>query len=146
MQSTEHDPSHAAHEVPVWVKLAPLVFGLAGIALAYLYLHRRCPGCPALTARRFPADLPLFFNKWYFDELYDALFVQPGARARPLLLEEGRRRHRSTGSAPTASPRAPRTWRGVLSRFQTGYVYHYAFAMLIGVVAPRHLVSCCAAR
>ena len=39
------------------------------------------------------------------------------------------------GLGPTASPRAPQDMAGVLMRFQTGYLYHYAFVMLIGVAA-----------
>ncbi len=82
---------HHAHEVPVWVSLTPLVFALAGIALSYVFYMVR-PELPALTVRRFPGIYALFYNKWYFDEIYDALFVQPALRDRPRLLEEGRRR------------------------------------------------------
>src|SRR6266567_7152946 len=54
---------HRAHEVPVWVTLAPLVFALSGIGLSYLYYIVN-PALPALTARRFPAIYALFYNKW----------------------------------------------------------------------------------
>src|SRR3954462_11374695 len=67
---------HHAHEVPVWVKLMPLIFALSGIALSYTYYIAK-PQLPALTAARFPALYALFFNKWYFDEIYDAVFVRP---------------------------------------------------------------------
>ncbi len=108
VKSTE-EVLHHAHEVPVWVTLAPLVFALSGIALSYYYYLVR-PELPALTARRFPAIYALFYNKWYFDEIYDALFVQPALAVGRLFWK-----------------------KGVLSRFQSGYLYHYAFVMLVGV-------------
>src|SRR5215813_13098939 len=67
---------HEAHEVPVWVTFMPLIFALAGIALSYYYYMVR-PEMPALTAKRFPGIYAFLYNKWYFDELYDALFVRP---------------------------------------------------------------------
>ena len=76
----------------------------------------------------------LFYNKWYFDELYDALFVQPALAIGRLLLEEGRRRHHRR-ARPRRHRRARPGLAGVLMRFQTGYLYHYAFVMLIGVAA-----------
>ena len=73
-------------------------------------------------------------NKWYFDELYDFLVRAPGALARPRAVE-GRRRPVIDGFGPDGiSARVLDVTRNVV-RLQTGYLYHYAFAMLIGVAA-----------
>ena len=85
---------HAMHEVPHWVGWAPIIAMLAGFVLAYLY-YIPAPWLPAATARAFRPLYLFLLNKWYFDELYDWLFVRPTllARQRPV---EGRRRRRSS--------------------------------------------------
>jgi NADH-quinone oxidoreductase subunit L len=127
-----HDALEAAHHVPLWVKAAPLVVGLIGIALAtYLYLMRT--ELPAKLAAAFRPVYLFFLNKWYFDDLYDALFVRPAFRiGRGLWLGGDRAVIDGVGPDGIASTTVGLS-RGA-SRLQTGYLYHYAFAMLIGVV------------
>src|SRR5690606_36638310 len=72
----ENDSIEAAHHVPLWVKLSPLVVGLIGIAVAYWFYMFR-PEMPARVASAFRPLYNLSFRKWYFDELYDLLFVRP---------------------------------------------------------------------
>jgi NADH-quinone oxidoreductase subunit L len=122
---------HHAHEVPVWVTLAPLVFALSGIALSYLYYIVN-PELPALTVRRFPAIYALFYNKWYFDEIYDALFVKPALAIGRIFWKKG---DGATidGLGPDNLAARAQDMAGVLMRFQSGYLYHYAFVMLVGV-------------
>jgi NADH-quinone oxidoreductase subunit L len=124
---------HEAHEVPVWVTLTPLIFALAGIALSYYYYMVR-PEMPALTAKRFPGIYAFLYNKWYFDELYDALFVQPTLAIGRLFWKKG---DEATidGLGPNNIAARAQDMAGVLSRFQSGYLYHYAFVMLVGVAA-----------
>ena len=93
------------------------------------------PRLPAARRAGLPGPPPLFYNKWYFDELYDVLFVQPALGIGRWPLEEGRRRHHRRVRPRRCRRARARTWRGVLQRLQTGYLYHYAFAMLIGVAA-----------
>jgi NADH-quinone oxidoreductase subunit L len=92
------------------------------------------PEMPALTARRFPGIYDFFYNKWYFDELYDALFVQPALRIGRFFWKKG---DEATidGLGPNNLAARAQDMAGVLSRFQSGYLYQYAFVMLIGVVA-----------
>ena len=109
------------------------VVGVLGIALAWVaYIWR--PEIPGVVARRLRPVYLFLLNKWYFDELYDALFVRPAMALGFGLLEAAAMARSSTGSAPTASPRSRSRLSVRTSRLQTGYVYHYAFAMLIGVV------------
>jgi NADH-quinone oxidoreductase subunit L len=130
VKSTE-EVLHHMHEVPLWVKLAPLVFALAGIALSYLYYMVR-PELPEITAMRFPALYALFYNKWYFDEIYDAVFVQPALAIGRAFWKKGDEAV-IDGLGPDNIAARAQDMAAVLSRFQSGYLYHYAFVMLVGV-------------
>jgi NADH-quinone oxidoreductase subunit L len=131
-EASGKDIRHAAHEAPSWVSLAPTVAMLAGTVLAVIY-YVLVPGLPALTARVFKPIYLLFLNKWYFDELYDFLFVRP-AFAIGRLLWKGVDGAVIDGTIDGTAKGV--LWgTGRIIRLQTGYVYHYAFAMLIGVAA-----------
>jgi len=67
---------HAIHEIPNWVGWAPTLAMLGGFALSYVY-YVAMPSLPAATARAFRPVYLFLLNKWYFDELYDWLFVRP---------------------------------------------------------------------
>ncbi len=122
---------HAMHEVPAWVPLAPTVMGLAGIALAYLF-YMVAPGIPARLATTFRGIYLFLLNKWYFDELYDALFVRPAQRLAVSFWKVGDAQI-IDGMPNGAAGLAVGVARGAV-RLQTGRVAHYAFAMLIGLV------------
>jgi NADH-quinone oxidoreductase subunit L len=124
---------HHAHEVPLWVTLAPLVFALSGIALSYMY-YITMPWLPAATVKAFPGIHALFYNKWYFDELYDATIVQPALRIGRFFWKKGDGATIDGLGADNIAARA-QDMAGVLMRFQSGYLYHYAFVMLVGVAA-----------
>ena len=123
---------HAMHEVPHWVGFAPFVAMLAGFALAYLY-YIAAPGLPAATASAFRPLYLFFLNKWYFDELYNWLFVRP-AFAIGRFLWKGGDGTVIDGTIDGTAETVGRVTNRVV-RLQTGYVYHYAFAMLIGLAA-----------
>ena len=122
---------HHAHEVPLWVKLLPLVCAIAGIALSYYYYVVRTD-MPERTVKRFPGLHALFYNKWYFDELYDAVFVKPSLAIGRFLWKKG---DGATidGLGPDNVAARAQDMAGMLMRFQSGYLYHYAFVMLVGV-------------
>ena len=71
-----HEALNNAHYVPKWVKLFPIVLGIFGISLATLY-YVLIPELPKLTCNFLKPIYLLFYNKWYFDELYKLLFVSP---------------------------------------------------------------------
>ena len=79
------------------------------------------------------------YNKWYFDELYDFLFVRPAHALGRFLWKVGDGKIIDGLGPDGIAARVLDATRGAV-RLQSGYVYHYAFAMLIGVVALRHLV------
>ena len=121
---------HEMHEVPEWVSLSSFVAMLAGLAVAWLY-YIAVPSLPAVTARAFRPLYLFLLNKWYFDELYNFLFVKPAFALGRLLWKGGDGAIIDGAIDGTAEGVARITGRVV--KLQTGYVYHYAFAMLIGV-------------
>lgn len=129
-------PSHTAmeeaHHVPTWVKLLPIFLALSGVVLAYI-LYQFTTGIPALIAEKLSGLYRFLFNKWYFDELYDRIFVGPAVRIGRTLWVRG-----DKGTIDYFGPDGMSSFVQRLSRslvqIQTGYVYHYAFAMMIGVV------------
>jgi len=121
---------HAMHEVPEWVRWAPFAAMLTGFAVAYLY-YIVSPGLPAATASAFRPLYLFFLNKWYFDELYDRVFVRP-AFAIGRALWKGIDGAVIDGTID-GTAKAVGWGTNKIVRLQTGYVFHYAFAMLIGV-------------
>jgi NADH-quinone oxidoreductase subunit L len=119
------------HEVPGWVGWAPFVAMAAGFALSYLY-YMLAPWLPGLTARIFKPVYLFLLNKWYFDELYDRLFVRPAFWIGRLLWKGGDGAIIDGLGPDNVAARVLWT-TGRVVKLQTGYVYHYAFAMLIGV-------------
>jgi NADH-quinone oxidoreductase subunit L len=115
----------------VW---SPLVATALGFVIAwYVYIRREGLGAQ-IAAQRGPLWMFLY-NKWYFDELYDAVFVR-GAKALGDLFWKGGDQKIIDGLGPDGvSAVSYAAGRRVFSRAQTGYVYHYAFVMLIGVAA-----------
>jgi NADH-quinone oxidoreductase subunit L len=128
-----HHALEAAHHAPAWVKWAPLIVALAGIGLAYVF-YIAMPSLPQLVAAMFRPVYLLFLNKWYFDELYDWLFVRPAHLLGRGLWKSGDGAI-IDGVGPDGVAAATLQMARRAGRLQSGYVYHYAFAMLIGVVA-----------
>jgi NADH-quinone oxidoreductase subunit L len=127
-----NDSIEAAHHVPGWVKLLPLAMGAGGIALAWL-MYILNPNLPGVAVRLFRPLHTLFFNKWYFDELYDWAFVRP-ARALGRGFWKTGDGAVIDGIGPDGIAATTLNLARRAGRLQSGYVYHYAFAMLIGVV------------
>jgi len=121
----------SAKEGPEWELWAPLTVTAIGFILAYyVYVMREGLGA-RIAAARGPLWL-LFYNKWYFDEIYDATFVR-GAKALGDLFWKRGDQQIIDGLGPNGIA-ALSTWFGKrIGRWQTGYVYHYAFVMLLGV-------------
>jgi NADH-quinone oxidoreductase subunit L len=129
----ENEILHHAHEVPGWVKILPLIMGLVGIAWAFLFYMKRTD-LPAKLASALGGLYAFVFNKWYFDELYDLIFVR-AAKALGFGLWKGGDGAVIDGLGPDGVASVTQVLSRRVAKLQTGYVYHYAFAMLIGVVA-----------
>ncbi|TDR94232.1 NADH-quinone oxidoreductase subunit L [Enterovirga rhinocerotis] len=123
----------AMHHAPKWVVWSPFVAMVLGWALAWV-MYIRKPYLPGELAASQPIAYRFLLNKWYFDELYDFLFVRPAKRLGYFLWKRGDGTVIDGMGPDGISARVVDVTRGVV-RLQTGYVYHYAFVMLIGVAA-----------
>jgi NADH-quinone oxidoreductase subunit L len=129
----EHDALEEAHHVAFLIKVLPVIVALIGIAIAYI-MYMRQPDLPGRLAGALPALYRFLLNKWYFDELYERLLVEPAKRLGYGLWQGVDvmtiDRFGPDGVALSTLSVARRA-----VRLQSGYLYHYAFAMLIGVAA-----------
>jgi NADH-quinone oxidoreductase subunit L len=122
----------AIEQVPAWVDYAPLAVGLVGIALAYL-MYLVNPLLPRRLATTFPGIYQFLLNKWYFDELYDRIFVQPLIRLSRLLWQVGD--VTLIDGVPNGLATLATDSSQQVVKLQTGNLAAYAFSMLIGLVA-----------
>ncbi|MEL6746346.1 MAG: NADH-quinone oxidoreductase subunit L, partial [Pseudomonadota bacterium] len=118
-------------KVPEWVILAPFVMTVAGFALAWLF-YIAVPSLPKTCMRVFAPIHAFLINKWYFDELYDALFVRPSMWLGRVLWKGGDQAIIDGVGPDGVAARVLDVTRGAV-KVQSGYLYHYAFAMLIGI-------------
>ncbi|MGG5889229.1 NADH-quinone oxidoreductase subunit L [Falsiroseomonas sp. HC035] len=128
--ATNHVLEHA-HHVPEWVPLAPTVVGVAGIALAYV-MYMFVPSLPGKLAASFAGVHRFLLNKWYFDELYDAIFVRPALYLARALWKTGD--GRLIDGMPNGAAAMAVGVAGGAVRLQSGRVASYAFTMIIGLV------------
>jgi NADH-quinone oxidoreductase subunit L len=124
------DAMHHAPAAVVWLPTAMMVLGWA--VAAYFYLYR--PDIPESMARQHDVLYRFLLNKWYFDEIYDYLFVKPTLWLGRVLWRGGDGWLIDGFGPDGVSARVLDVTRNVV-RLQTGYLYHYAFAMLIGAAA-----------
>ncbi len=123
---------HAMHEVPSWVKWAPFAVMLTGLVIAW-YAYIRNPGFPAAFVQHFSVLYRFLLNKWYFDELYNFLFVRPAfwfGRVFWKLGDIGIIDRFGPNGAAWAVAQGSRA----AVRLQSGYLYSYALIMLVGLV------------
>ena len=123
----------AMHHVPLAVAWLPtLMMALGWGVAAYFYLRR--PDLPESLARQQEVLYRFLLNKWYFDEIYDLLFVRPALRVGRWLWKGGDGFVIDGFGPDGVSARVLDVACNVV-RLQSGYLYHYAFAMLIGAAA-----------
>jgi NADH-quinone oxidoreductase subunit L len=124
---------HEAHAAPFLVKVSPFIAMLAGFAVAY-WFYIVDPSRPKALAARLPGVYRFLLNKWYFDELYDRVFVRPAFAIGRLFWKTGDGTV-IDGLGPNGVAARVLDVTARVVRLQTGYVYHYAFTMVIGVAA-----------
>ena len=124
---------HDAHYVPTWVKLSPFIAMLIGLAVAvWFYLLN-----PSMPRRLAETQRPLYlflWNKWYFDELYDAIFVKPALFIGRFLWKHGDGSTIDGAVNGVAMGIVPFFTR-LAGRAQSGYIFTYAFWMVLGIAA-----------
>jgi NADH-quinone oxidoreductase subunit L len=124
---------HAMHEVPLGIKLSATIAMLLGLVSAW-YAYIRSPGVPKAFADQVHVLYDFLLHKWYFDELYDLLFVRPAFAIGRLLWHRGDEKTIDR-FGPNGSAWLVQVGTRAAARLQTGYVYTYAFVMLIGLTA-----------
>ncbi len=129
--ASEHEAMHNAHHVPEIIALIPTIVAVSGIALSYA-LYMFAPSVPAKIAAQFQGLYKFLLNKWYFDELYDRIFIKP-ALWLGYGMWKGGDGALIDGVGPDGVAAATRDIAKRISALQSGFLYHYAFAMLIGV-------------
>ena len=124
---------HEAHNAPTWVKVSPFVAMVLGLLLAWKF-YIRSPDLPGkLAAQQRPLYLFLL-NKWYFDELYDVIFVRPAKALGRFFWQKGDMTVIDGALNGVAMGIIPFFTR-LAARAQSGYVFTYAFAMVLGIAA-----------
>ncbi len=125
--------AHEMHEVPALVKLSATIVMLLGLGTAWL-AYIRYPDIPARFVGTFGGLYRFLLNKWYWDELYDRVFVKPAFAFGRLFWK--------TGDEGTIDRFGPNGAAAVVAmgsraavRFQSGYLYTYALVMLLGLAA-----------
>ncbi|QVQ37884.1 NADH-quinone oxidoreductase subunit L [Pseudochrobactrum algeriensis] len=124
---------HDFHGVPTWVKFSPFIAMVLGFIFAWAF-YIRSPETPKAIAARHPGLYQFLLNKWYFDELYDFLFVRPSMALGRFLWKTGDTKI-IDGMGPNGVAARVVGITNRVVKLQSGYLYHYAFAMLIGVAA-----------
>ena len=124
--------AHAMHDVPLWVKLTATFVMLVGLAIAYNNYIRN-PGDAAGFVKHFGGIYRFVKNKWYFDELYDRIFIRPAIWFGRLFWKRG-----DEGTIDRFGPHGAAFAVGVgnriTARLQSGYLYSYALVMLLGLL------------
>ncbi|GAA4776565.1 NADH-quinone oxidoreductase subunit L [Stakelama sediminis] len=125
--------AHATEEIPAWAKYGATAAMLLGLIPAW-FAYIRSTDLPAKFADQWRVLYLFLLNKWYFDELYNWLFVRPAFAIGRLLWKRG-----DEGTidrfGPNGSAAIVALGSRIAGRLQSGYVYSYAFVMLIGLTA-----------
>lgn len=129
---SEFNVLEAAHHVPKWAKSLPLVLGLGGLALAFIG-YVLLPSLPSVIVNLFKPIYIFLFNKWFIDELYNAVFVVPTKKIGSFFwkaIDMNVIDRFGPNGAAWVSMRSS----GIVSKIQSGYIYIYAFVMLFGLL------------
>ncbi|WP_341760147.1 NADH-quinone oxidoreductase subunit L [Candidatus Endowatersipora endosymbiont of Watersipora subatra] len=121
------------HSVPKVIEWSPFIMIILGLYLSWqFYIHN--PKLPIKLSRQYPRLYRFLFKKWYFDDLYDFLFVRTMKSLGYFLWKKG-----DIGVIDRLGPdgisKRVIDISHMLTKFQSGYLYHYAFAMVIGATA-----------
>jgi NADH-quinone oxidoreductase subunit L len=123
---------HAMHEVPTWVKWAPFTVMAIGLFTAW-YAYLKNPRFPAIFVEQFSSLHKFVYNKWFFDELYNFLFIRPAFWFGRIFWKIGDQgiidRFGPNGAAWVVAKGST-----YAQKVQSGYLYSYALVMLLGLV------------
>ncbi len=127
----QHHALHDAHYVDFWVKALPTIAGVIGISAAY-YFYMLRPDLPSKISNKFRPLYLFSLNKWYVDEVYEYIFIRPAKYIGYGLWKQGDNAL-IDGIGPDGLASAAVAIAKRAIKLQSGYLYHYAFAMLVGL-------------
>jgi NADH-quinone oxidoreductase subunit L len=125
--------AHEIHGVPLWVKLAPAAVMITGFLIAW-FAYIRDTSIPARFTGQWGVLYRFFYNKWYFDEIYDVLFVRPAVVLGRFFWKRGDEKTIDR-FGPDGAAALIKGGNVLTARLQTGYLYTYALVMLLGIAA-----------
>ena len=131
-RNPENNIVQELHHVPAWVVWSPFVAMIIGFAVAWLFYIRR-PDLPKALADQHQPVYQFLLNKWYIDELYDLIFVRPAMWLGRFFWKQGDG-WLIDGFGPDGISARVLDATNRIVKLQSGFVYHYAFAMMIGIV------------
>ncbi|RMB08834.1 NADH-quinone oxidoreductase subunit L [Eilatimonas milleporae] len=120
-----------AHHVPFGVKLAPMVAMALGFLMAWI-MYIRSTDIPGRLAKTWDGLYAFLLNKWYVDELYNLIFVRPAFWIGRQFWKRGDQQT-IDGLGPNGVSGAVAAIAARARKLQSGYLYHYAFAMIVGL-------------
>jgi len=124
---------HEIHEVPLWVKLAPGIVMIIGFLIA-LQAYIRNTSIPARFTAQWGVLHRFLYNKWFFDELYDVIFVRPSMALGRFFWKRGDEKTIDR-FGPNGAAGLARAGNVITARLQSGFLYTYALVMLLGLAA-----------
>ncbi len=122
----------AAHKIPEWVEASPMIVGALGFVVALVF-YLIAPSIPVKLANGLKPLYKLSYNKWYFDELYNFLFVR-SAKKIGLFFWKYIDQKTIDGLGPNGFAKVSDKLGVYFRKVQTGYVYHYSFVMMLGLI------------
>ncbi|OYX47930.1 MAG: NADH-quinone oxidoreductase subunit L [Alphaproteobacteria bacterium 32-64-14] len=130
----EHAPPAGGehHELPAWVVWAPFVVTMTGLFGAIIF-YLLAPGVPRRMAQNGGPMHSFLSHKWYFDEIYNFIFVKGTAALGDLFWKVGDKKI-IDGLGPDGVTGVAKAGAGGLSRLHTGYIFHYALVILVSAV------------
>jgi NADH-quinone oxidoreductase subunit L len=124
---------HAIHEVPLWVKLAPATVMIIGFLIAF-WAYIKNTSLPARFTGQWSLLYRFLYNKWFFDELYNFLFVRPSMALGRFFWKRGDEKTIDR-FGPNGAAALARGGNLLTARLQSGFLYTYALVMLLGLAA-----------
>ncbi|SDF10352.1 NADH dehydrogenase subunit L [Celeribacter baekdonensis] len=121
-----------AHHAPTWVKVSPFIAMLIGFITAWIF-YIKSPSLPKRLADSQPVAYRFLLNKWYFDEIYDALIVRPFLALGRFFWKRGDEDTIDGAINGVAMGIVPFFTR-LAGRAQSGFIFTYAFSMVLGIV------------
>jgi NADH-quinone oxidoreductase subunit L len=125
--------AHAIHKVPLWVKLAPAAVMITGFLIAF-WAYIRNTSLPARFTAQWSVLHTFLYNKWFFDEIYDVVFIRPSLWLGRFFWKRGDEKTIDR-FGPDGAATAVRVGNVLTARLQSGYLYTYALVMLLGLAA-----------